>query len=398
MSYPIITLLPHKERSIERMHPWIFSGAAKSMPENLIEGEVVSVVSSKGNPLATGHYQNGSIIVRVLSFDDAQIDQSFFNERLSNAFELRQKLNLTDNSETNIYRLVHAEGDGLPGLVIDVFDNHAVVQCHSIGMHKSVEFIVNALQHCYGDKLKSIYDKSSETLPKDYAQQTQNKYLYKRNDVNEGVIVAKEYGNSFEIDWVNGQKTGFFIDQRENRKLLAEFSKGKKILNTFCYSGGFSVYALNAGASVVHSLDSSKKAIELVENNLKLNTNFIGEHKCIVADAVQYIKQLPEEYDVIILDPPAFAKHKSARHNAIQGYKRLNERAIKQIKPGGIIFTFSCSQIVTKDMFFSTVMAASIDAKRNVRVLHQLHQPADHPVNIYHPESEYLKGLVIQVD
>lgn len=398
MSYPIITLLPHKERSIERMHPWIFSGAAKSMPENLIEGEIVSVVSSRGNPLATGHYQNGSIIVRVLSFDDAQIDQSFFNDKIKNAFELRKKLNLTDNSETNIYRLVHAEGDGLPGLVIDVFDNHAVVQCHSIGMHKSVEFIVNALQYCYGDKLKSIYDKSAETLPKEYAQTITNHYLFKPDGLNEGVIIAKEYGNSFEIDWVNGQKTGFFIDQRENRKLLAEFSKAKKILNTFCYSGGFSVFALNANAKVVHSLDSSKKAIELVENNLKLNAGFTGEHNSIVADAIQYIKQLPEEYDVIILDPPAFAKHKSARHNAIQGYKRLNERAIEQIKPGGIIFTFSCSQIVTKDMFFSTVMAAAIDAKRNVRVLHQLHQPADHPVNIYHPESEYLKGLVIQVD
>ncbi len=396
--YPQVVINPHKEKAIERKHPWIFSGAIQSISRNIEDGEVVSVVNTKKDVLAVGHFQNGSISVRVLSFEDVAIDQQFFNNRLQNAFELRKKLNLTNNSETNIYRLVHAEGDGLPGLIIDVFDNHAVVQCHSIGMHKSVDLIVDALHHCFGKNLKSIYDKSAETLPKEFAAQTQNKYLYKHDDVNEGVIIAKEYGNSFEIDWVNGQKTGFFIDQRENRKLLAEFSKGKKILNTFCYSGGFSVYALNADASVVHSLDSSKKAMELVENNLKLNSNFKGEHNSIVADAVQFMKELPEAYDVIILDPPAFAKHKSAKHNAIQGYKRLNQRAIEQIKSGGIIFTFSCSQLITKDIFYSTVMAAAIETKRNVRVLHQLHQPADHPVNIYHPESEYLKGLVIQVD
>jgi len=396
--YPQVVLHPHKEKAIERQHPWIFSGAIKSTSRNIEDGEIVSVVNYKNEVLGVGHFQNGSISIRILSFSDVSIDQSFFNQRIKNAFELRQKLNLTHNTETNIYRLVHAEGDGLPGLVIDVFDNHAVVQCHSIGMHKANELIVNALKNCFNDTLKSVYDKSAETLPKEYGQNIQNSYLYKREDINESIVIAKEYGNSFEIDFVNGQKTGFFIDQRENRKLLAEFSKDKKVLNTFCYSGGFSVYALNSGASVVHSLDSSKKAIELVENNLKLNANYKGEHKSIVADAVPFMKELPEVYDIIVLDPPAFAKHKSAKHNAIQAYKRLNQRAIEQIKSGGIIFTFSCSQLITKDMFFSTVMAAAIETKRNVRVLHQLHQPADHPVNIYHPESEYLKGLVIQVD
>lgn len=398
MIYPEIILHSHKTKSIERLHPWIFSGAAKTIPNNLNEGDVVDVVTQNGKHLCVGHYQNGSIIMRALSFEKVIINQEFFTNKIKNAFESRDKIGLVSNSNNNIYRLIHAEGDNLPGLIIDVFNNHAVVQCHSIGMHKSINLIKEALLIVYQNKLISIYDKSAETLPKDYAQSIQNKYLYKKENFNEEKIIAKEYGNSFEIDWVNGQKTGFFIDQRENRKLLAEYSKGKKILNTFCYSGGFSVYALNAGATVVHSLDSSKKAIVLVENNLKLNSGFKGEHKSIIADAIPYMKDLPEEYDIIILDPPAFAKHKSARHNAIQGYKRLNERAIEQIKPGGIIFTFSCSQIVTKEMFYSTIMAAAIDTKRNVRVLHQLHQPADHPVNIYHPESEYLKGLVIQVD
>lgn len=398
MSYSEILLKPTKEKSIERKHPWVFSGALKHIPESIQEGDVVNVVNKTGRHICTGHYQIGSIAVRVLSFDKSEINQSFFTEKIKNAYEMREKLNLIDNSETNIYRLVHAEGDNLPGLIIDIYNNSAVIQCHSIGMHKSIEMIAEALKICFSEKLQSIYSKSSETLPKEYAVNIQNEYLYKADGFSDEAVVGLEYDNKFEIDWIKGQKTGFFIDQRENRKLLGEFSKGKKILNTFCYSGGFSIFALNAGASEVHSLDSSKKAIDLVEYNVKLNSNFKGKHKTIVADAVQYIKELPEEYDVIVLDPPAFAKRKDARHNAIQGYKRLNGRAIEQIKPGGIIFTFSCSQVVGKDLFYNTVMSAAINAGRNVRVLHQLHQPADHPINMFHPESEYLKGLVIQVD
>lgn len=381
----------HKTDSILRRHPWIFSGAISSDNSNLSDGELVTVTDSKGNFLARGHFQHATIAVRVLSFEDVAIDQDFFNKALKRATGLRQTLQLF-NEENSICRLVHGEGDSLPGLIVDFYNGVAVIQCHSIGMYHFIEQIKNALIHSMGNKLNAIYSKSSETLPN-------------RTEVEDGYIYGEcttphkafEYGVALNIDWVTGQKTGFFIDQRESRLLLGKYSKGKKVLNTFCYSGGFSLLALKHGATLVHSLDSSKKAIALTDENVALN-NYENRHASIVADAMEYMKDLKEDYDIIVLDPPAFAKHREKRHKAIQGYKRLNAHAIRQIKPGGIIFTFSCSQVVDKYLFNNTVIAAAIEAGRNVRILEQLHQPADHPVNAFHPEGEYLKGLVIQVD
>lgn len=386
-----IQIHKHKINSIERKHPWIFSGAIQSDVSEITDGEIVTVLDNKKNFLARGHFQHATISVRILSFEDTELDQAFFNEKIQNAIDLRKKLNLI-REDSNICRLIHGEGDSLPGLIVDYYNGVAVIQCHSIGMYNSVELISEALKNGLKDELTAVYSKSSDTLP----QRAEGKdgYLF---GTCETPHVALEYGVKLQIDWINGQKTGFFIDQRENRFLLGKYSKDKKVLNTFCYSGGFSLLALQEGAELVHSLDSSKKAITLTDANVTLN-NFDKNHKSIVADAMDYMKDLEEDYDIIVLDPPAFAKHRDKRHKAIQGYKRLNAHAIRQIKPGGILFTFSCSQVVDKFLFTNTVIAAAIEAGRNVRILEQLHQPADHPINAFHPEGEYLKGLVLQID
>jgi 23S rRNA (cytosine1962-C5)-methyltransferase len=388
--YKEVILKKNKEESILRRHPWIFSGAIDLIDEEIVDGDIVSVYDSRKRFLAIGHFQNATIAVRIVSFEEREINQKFYSQKIGDAIQLRRNLGLfsTDNS---ICRLVHGEGDGLPGLIIDFYENVAVVQCHSIGMYHSLSFINKALQKNIAD-LQAVYSKSSDTIhSKEIAQDS---FLYGNTNVPH---IATERGIRFSIDWITGQKTGFFVDQRENRTLLGNYAKGKKILNTFCYSGGFSLSALYSGAKEVHSLDSSKKAIDLTDANISLN-KFKGKHKSIVADAMEYLKNIDNSYDIIVLDPPAFAKHRDKRHQAIQGYKRLNEMAIKAIKPGGIIFTFSCSQVVDKYLFTNTVIAAAINSRRNIRILEQLHQPADHPINAFHPEGEYLKGLVIQVD
>lgn len=388
-----VIIQSHKERSIQRFHPWIFSGAIKSVIGNPLEGDLVKVYSTRDEFLATGMYGTGSIAVRILAFENISIDESFWKQRLKNAFDLRRSLHLVGKATTNIYRLLHGEGDLLPGLIIDVYGKIAIIQAHNAGMFRFRHEIAKTLLEISEGEILSVYDKSSETLPAGISNG--NEYLIGNGDSAASPI---ENGIPFNIDWQTGQKTGFFIDQRENRALLASMSAGKKVLNTFCYTGGFSVYALKAGADLVHSVDSSLSAIEMCEKNVSLLGDFQGKHQSFKADAVHFVKELETDYDIIVLDPPAFAKHVRARHNAIQAYKRLNAHAIRQIKKGGIIFTFSCSQVVDKDLFYGAILAAAIETKRSVRILHQLHQPADHPVNIFHPESEYLKGLVIQVN
>ncbi|TNE70187.1 MAG: class I SAM-dependent rRNA methyltransferase [Bacteroidetes bacterium] len=380
-----------KTQSIQRKHPWIFSGAIKSTAKGIEEGDIVSVENEEGEFLAKGFYNDGSISVRILTFENAAIDNAFFRNRIGNAVDLREQLNLfrTDN---NICRLVHGEGDQLPGLIVDYYAGVAVIQCHTYGMYRLLDKIVDALKFVLKDRLIAIYSKSSDTLPSQFEPIDQ--YLFGEVTVPH---IALENGISYAIDWVNGQKTGFFIDQRENRKLLGEFARSKKVLNTFCYSGGFSLAALKNNAALVHSLDSSKKAIALTDQNIALN-KFEKGQKSIVADAMQFIKDLPEDYDVVVLDPPAFAKSRTKRHQAVQGYKRLNAATIKQLKPGSILFTFSCSQVVDKQLFTNTIIAAAFEADRNVRILAQLHQPGDHPINASHPEGEYLKGLVLRID
>lgn len=386
-----VQLLPHKLQSIERRHPWIFSGALKRMPEDIQDGEVVLVTDSKGRELAQGHFQHGSIAVRVLTFKDEAIDQDFYNRRLVQAVQLRENLQLF-REDNSICRIIHGEGDELPGLVIDYYGGVAVIQCHSLGMYKQIDLIVEALKFALKDKLIAVYNKSKETLPNRIP--VEDGYLF---GTCETPHIAYENGVKYNLDWVTGQKTGFFIDQRENRALLAKYSQGKKILNTFCYSGGFSLAALQHGAVEVHSLDSSKKAIELTDANIVLN-QFEDKHKSIVADAMVHIKEVGESYDIVILDPPAFAKHRDKRHQAIQGYKRLNAMAMAHIRPGGLLMTYSCSQVVDKYLFTNTVIAAAIESGRSVKILEQLHQPADHPINAFHPEGEYLKGLLLQIN
>lgn len=386
-----LILKTKKDRSVRRRHPWVFSGAIKKMEGHPKEGDIVEVYANNHEFLGLGHWADGSIAVRIISFEQQEPDVSFWQNKLKNAYDTREALGLTDSAETNTYRLVHAEGDGLPGLIVDWYNGTAVIQAHSYGMYQHLDLVCESLQELYGDRLVSIYDKSAETLPKQF--RGNNKTLF--GEERDGVAVV-ENGHQFNIDWANGQKTGFFIDQRENRRLLGQYSRGRTVLNSFCYTGGFSVYALANGASEVHSLDSSAKAMELTDANVALNG--YSNHTSITDDAMEHLKDVEDKYDLIVLDPPAFAKHQSARHNAVQGYKRLNAHAMRQIKPGGIIFTFSCSQAVNKELFNHTITAAAISSGRNVRVLEQLHQPADHPVNIYHPESEYLKGLVLRVD
>jgi 23S rRNA (cytosine1962-C5)-methyltransferase len=394
LDYPKIILAKNKEISILRKHHWIFSGAIASRDTNLKNGQLVQVYSAKDIFLGIGHFQNGSIMVRTISFEKEPINGTFWKKKIQAAFDVRQSIGLTDREETNVYRLIHGEGDGLPGLIIDFYNGTAVIQAHSIGMHQHVEEISQALQAIYGKKLTAVFDKSAETLPKKKSD-IENKLIFGTPQTN----LVQEYGCIYEIDWEKGQKTGFFVDQRENRYLFGKYSVGKKVLNTFCYSGGFSVSALKAGAKEVHSIDISAKAIALTDKNVALNAGeFNGKHQSIVADVVKYIKEIDQDYDVIVLDPPAFAKNIKSRHNAVQGYKRLNAEAFNHIKSGGILFTFSCSQVVDKQLFANTITAAALESGRNIRILHYLSQPADHPINIFHQETEYLKGLVVYVE
>ena len=374
-----------------RFHPWVFSGAIQHIDDGVAEGDVVRVVTSTGSFIAVGHYQEGSIAVRVLSFRDVAIDDRFWASRLQSALQLRQAIGLADSSDNNTYRLVHGEGDHLPGLVIDVYGHTAVMQAHSIGMHLCRKQIADQLVTVMGNRIQNVYYKSETTLP---YMETENGFLYGGSTDN----VAIENGLKYYVDWLRGQKTGFFVDQRENRLLLERYAHGRRLLNMFCYTGGFSFYAMRGGASLVHSVDSSAKAIELTNRNVTLNFPDDDRHKAFSEDAFKVLDTANQQYDLIILDPPAFAKHRGALHNALKGYTRLNQKAFQIIEPGGILFTFSCSQVVTKDHFRNAVFTAAAQARRKVRILHQLHQPADHPVNIYHPEGEYLKGLVLYVE
>ena len=395
----IVHLRRGKEESLERRHPWVFSGAIERITEHLAplsEGDLVDVVTKSGDFIARGHWQIGSIAVRVLTFDDEQIDQNWWNRRVSEALGVRKALGLVDNADTTCYRLVHGEGDLLPGLVIDIYERTAVVQCHSVGMYHSRNAIAEALREAYGDKLEAIYDKSSQTLPFKADLGAIDGYLWGRCEERDNVVL--ENGLKFKVNWEEGQKTGFFIDQRVNRDLVRQYSKGRKVLNTFCYTGGFSVAALAGGAKEVVSIDLSERAVKLADENVRLNFGDDAPHQAIACNAVEYLKDIDSSYDLIILDPPAFAKHHKVLGNALQGYKKINARALEKIRPGGILFTFSCSQAVSRDLFRTTIFTAAAIAKRKVRIIGQLTQPADHPINIYHPEGEYLKGLVVYVE
>jgi 23S rRNA (cytosine1962-C5)-methyltransferase len=393
-TFPKVVLSAGKDDALRRFHPWVFSGAIHKIHGEVADGDVVEVFSSHDEYLGTGHIQNGSIAIRIFSFEQINPDHSFWKGKILDAFNYRQQIGLVDNPVTNVYRIVHGEGDGLPGLILDYYNGCIVMQAHSIGMHIIRQEIAEVLKEIYGSKLISIYDKSSETLPKQPDLDISDSYLYGKS----GNTEVLENGHKFFIDWENGQKTGFFIDQRENRKLLEKYSANKNVLNTFCYTGGFSVYALKSGASEVHSVDSSKKAIELTTMNVEKNNIDSSKHKAFQSDVNDFLKDVENKYDVIILDPPAYAKHLDAKHNAIQGYKRINLQAIKQIKKGGFLFTFSCSQVIDKNLFKSTVISAAILSGRKVKIVHQLSQPADHPINAFHPEGEYLKGLVLYIE
>lgn len=394
MSYCKVFLKPKKEESLLRFHPWVFSGAISKIEGQPEEGDLVEVYGSNGRFMAVGHYQIGSIAVRVLSFRQREIDASFWEERIRIAFDIRRSLGLVDTPTNNTFRLIHGEGDSLPGLVVDMYAHTAVMQAHSVGMHHARHEIAKALKAVIGDLLENIYYKSETTLPYKADIDSENGYLL-GGDVED---IALENGLKFCVDWQKGQKTGFFVDQRENRSLLEKYSRGRSVLNMFCYTGGFSFYAMRGGAKVVHSVDSSAKAISLTNRNVELNFPGDERHQAFAEDAFKYLERMGSNYDLIILDPPAFAKHKNVLRNALQGYRKLNAIAFEKIKPGGIIFTFSCSQVVSKENFRLAVFSAAAQSGRNVRILHQLTQPADHPVNIYHPEGEYLKGLVLYVE
>jgi 23S rRNA (cytosine1962-C5)-methyltransferase len=391
--YSKVYLKKDKDAAVYRKHPWIFSGAIQRKEQNLSDGDIVEVYTFDNQYIATGYYQDSTIAIRILSFVQRQIDYSYWEEMILKAYRLRECLHLTDNPSTNAYRLIHAEGDSVSGLIIDIYNNTAVIQCHSIGVHQRINLISKALEKIFGNKIEVIYDKSNSTLPKDYAQKMENQYLFGENAAN----IVLENNLPFSIDWEKGQKTGFFLDQRDNRQLLAKFATNKTVLNTFCYSGGFSIYALAAGASLVHSVDISKTAIELTDKNVALG-KYEGKHESFAVDVLQFLKQSQMEYDVVIVDPPAYAKSIKVRHNAVQGYKRLNVEAFKKVKKGGLMFTFSCSQVVDRVLFYNTILAAALESQREVKVLHHLSQPADHPVNIFHSESNYLKGLVLYVE
>ena len=395
MSYKKVFLKPGKEESLKRFHPWVFSGAIARVEGEPEEGEVVDVYTSKKEFIACGHFQIGSIAVRVLSFRQEPIDHAFWVRRLQVAKDLRCALGVLGNPQNNTYRLVHGEGDNLPGLIIDVYDHTAVMQAHSAGMHLDRMAVAEALEEVMGDVIQHIYYKSETTLPfKADLLATENGFLKGGSPEN----VAMENGLKFHVDWLKGQKTGFFVDQRENRALLERYAKGRNVLNMFCYTGGFSFYAMRGGANLVHSVDSSAKAIDLTNENVSLNFPGDTRHQAFAEDAFKFLDRMGDQYDLIILDPPAFAKHRDALRNALQGYRKLNVKAFEKIKPGGILFTFSCSQAVSKENFRTAVFTAAAMSGRSVRILHQLTQPADHPVSIYHPEGEYLKGLVLYVE
>ncbi|MCD8318990.1 MAG: class I SAM-dependent rRNA methyltransferase [Paraprevotella sp.] len=392
--YKNLYLKKGKEESLKRFHPWIFSGAVLRIEGEPEEGEVVRVLTSDGNFIAVGYWQIGSIAVRVLDFEDRVIDAAYWEQRLCVAYELRKALGLAGCEGNDTYRLVHGEGDGLPGLVVDVYGRTAVMQAHSVGMHLSRHDIARAIVKVTGEAVANIYYKSETTLPYKADLGPENGFIIGSSTEN----VATENRLKFYIDWLKGQKTGFFVDQRDNRSLLERYASGRSVLNMFCYTGGFSVYAMRGGAALVHSVDSSAKAIDLTNANMALNFPGDSRHEAFVEDAFKYLDTMGDRYDLIILDPPAFAKHKDSLRQALKGYTRLNAKAFEKIRPGGILFTFSCSQVVSKDHFRMAVFTAAAQSGRRVRILHQLHQPADHPINIYHPEGEYLKGLVLYVE
>lgn len=394
INYPKVHLKKGKEHSIKRFHPWIFSGAVSRVDEGMQEGDLVAVYDAQGVFLAVGHISIGSIVVRILSFEEREIDLDFWIEKISSACKLRKAIDLYGNKDNNVFRLVHGEGDGLPGLIIDFYAGTAVMQCHSVGMYLHREEITEALQKILGNDLKAVFDKSEGTIPFKSGIEPKNGYLFGETES----FIAVENGLKFNVDWLKGQKTGFFIDQRENRSLLEHYSKGRSVLNMFCYTGGFSFYAMRGGAKLVHSVDSSARAISITNENVELNFPGDKRHEAYAEDAFKFMDESSQKYDLIVLDPPAFAKHKKVLDNALKGYKRLNLKGFQQIKPGGILFTFSCSQAVSKEDFRKTVFVAAANAGRTVRILHQLTQPADHPVNIFHPEGEYLKGLVLYVE
>lgn len=393
MDYKVITLKKGKEESLNRFHPWVFSGAVASLPAGLEEGDTVIVNTCNGTFVGVGHYQIGSIAVRILDFSAKAIDESFFTERLEAAYRLRHTLNLIRPDNT-AFRLVHGEGDFLPGLIIDIYGNTAVVQAHSPGMHYARNIIANALVSIKDAGIKNVYYKSETTLPYKAQLDPQNDYIIGAYETN----IATENGLKFHVDWLKGQKTGFFVDQRDNRSLLEHYAKGRNVLNMFCYTGGFSFYAMRGGANIVHSVDSSSKAIALTNANVELNFPDDNRHEAFAEDAFKFLNGIDNRYDLIILDPPAFAKHRSAIKNALIGYRKLNAKAFEKIRPGGILFTFSCSQAINKEQFRLAVFSAAAQSRRKVRILHQLTQPADHPINIYHPEGEYLKGLILYVE
>ena len=394
MNYKSVFLKKGKEDSLLRFHPWIFSGAIQSADDGIHEGDIVKVFTVNGDFIAIGHYQLGSIAVRVLTFEDSAIDLSFWKSRLLSAFMMRKSIGIADNPHNDTYRLVHGEGDNLPGLIIDCYGKTAVMQAHSVGFHVCRNEIAQALVEVLEGRIDNVFYKSETTLPFKADLRKENGFIYGGTDDN----VARENGLSFHVDWLKGQKTGFFVDQRENRQLLESYAKDRSVLNMFCYTGGFSVYAMRGGAKLVHSVDSSAKAVDLTNRNITLNFKDDVRHKAFCDDAFKFLDRHEDKYDLIILDPPAFAKHRSALRNALKGYTRLNVKGLEKIKSGGILFTFSCSQVVTKDQFRQAVFTAAAQSKRKVRILHQLHQPSDHPINIYHPEGEYLKGLVLYVE
>ena len=392
--YKSVFLKKGKEESLKRFHPWVFSGAIAKADDGIEEGETVRVITAGGDFIAVGHYQIGSIAVRVLSFDDIEIGQAFWEERLGSALKMRQAIGIAGNPKNNTFRLVHGEGDNMPGLVIDCYGKTAVMQAHSVGIHIHRKEIAAALVKVSAGMVENVFYKSETTLPYKAELGQENGFIVGGSTDN----TAVENGLKFHVDWLKGQKTGFFVDQRENRSLLESYAKGKNVLNMFCYTGGFSFYAMRGGANLVHSVDSSAKAIELTNANVNLNFPGDARHEAFCEDAFKFLDNAKDFYDLIILDPPAFAKHRAALHNALKGYTRLNVKAFERIKHGGILFTFSCSQVVTKDNFRNAVFTAAAISGRKVRILHQLHQPADHPINIYHPEGEYLKGLVLYVE
>ncbi|MBD5170824.1 MAG: class I SAM-dependent rRNA methyltransferase [Bacteroidales bacterium] len=392
--YPTVVLAKGKEDSLDRFHPWVFSGALKYVPEGLNEGDTVRVTTHDGRAIGVGHFQIGSIAVRILDFDDRTVDEDFYSSRIADAYRLRRTLGLA-RPDNDAYRLIHGEGDFLPGLVVDVYGPTAVLQAHSVGMHYARNIIANALTALPEAGIRNVYYKSETTLP----------FMARLDPVNDYIVgkfendVATENGLKFHVDWLKGQKTGFFVDQRDNRRLLKQFAADRNVLNTFCYTGGFSVYALDGGARHVDSVDSSAKAIKLTDDNVALNFGETDRHRSFAVDAFKFLDNMEKnQYDLIVLDPPAFAKHRSAIRNALRGYQRINARAIEKIAPGGILLTFSCSQAVSKEQFRLAVFSAAAQTRRRVRILHQLTQPADHPVNIYHPEGEYLKGLILYIE